>query len=90
MDAVAVRMVGVAWMVAKQTGVLLAIGLALGAGLSAWLATPLRAVLFAVQPFDPATYLVVALVLTMLVAAAVAAPVRRAMRVDPLVALRSE
>jgi hypothetical protein len=80
----------VAWTVAKQTAVLLAAGLTAGAAAMAWMAAPLRAVLFGVEPFDPATGAAVALLLVAVVAAAVAAPVRRAMRVDPLVALRSE
>jgi putative ABC transport system permease protein len=45
--------------------------------------------LFGVRPLDPTTYVVVAVVLTVVAAAACAIPARRAMRVDPVVALRN-
>lgn len=50
----------------------------------------MRAVLFGVQPLDPVTCIAVAAILVAVVCAAVALPIRRAMAVDPLVALRTE
>ena len=46
--------------------------------------------LYQVSPHDPLTYLVVALVLIATAAAACAIPARRASRIDPAIALRSE
>jgi putative ABC transport system permease protein len=43
-----------------------------------------------VLPYDPATYLIVAAVLAVVACAAALLPARRAMRVDPSVALRAE
>jgi putative ABC transport system permease protein len=46
--------------------------------------------LFEVTPFDPASYSATALVLLAVAALACYVPARRAMRVDPIVALRQE
>ena len=50
----------------------------------------LSTLLFAVHPSDPLTFLVVAILLTLVALAAAYFPARRAMRVDPIVALRCE
>jgi putative ABC transport system permease protein len=46
--------------------------------------------LFNVRPGDPVTFLVVATTLTVTAVVAAAVPARRAARVDPMVALRTE
>ena len=46
--------------------------------------------LFEVEPFDAASYAAVVAVLLAVAALACYVPARRAMRVDPLVALRAE
>lgn len=50
----------------------------------------LSTLLFGVQPFDVPTYAVVGVILVVAVLLAVIVPARRAPRVDPIVALRTE
>jgi predicted permease len=68
----------------------LAVGLSAGLASSLALARVLRSVLAGVTPADPATFLAVALVLTLAAAVGSAIPAIRAVRVDPIVALRYE
>jgi predicted permease len=51
---------------------------------------PLAAILYQVTPNDPRTFLVVVILFAVVSAAACYLPARRAMRVDPMVALRHE
>jgi predicted permease len=69
---------------------LTAIGLALGAAGALAVSRLLSSVLFGVKPTDPATYGAVAIILLLTAAAAGYLPARRAMRVDPILALREE
>lgn len=66
------------------------IGLALGLGASLWLSRVGSSLLFGVSPTDPLTFAMVSLVLTATAAAASYFPARRAMRVEPVAALRQE
>jgi putative ABC transport system permease protein len=71
---------------ARLTVIGIAIGLAVAAAVSRYIAT----LVFPVAPLDPVTFIVVPLVLLATAAIAVAAPAWRAARVDPVVAFRSE
>jgi putative ABC transport system permease protein len=82
-------------MVMSQGAWQLAIGLVLGAGGAALLlgvlaAAALRNILFKVNALEPSVYLAVAGVLTFVAALSCFVPARRATRVNPMVALRTE
>ena len=65
-------------------------GLALGVASAFALTRSIKALLFGVTPADPAIFVGVAIFLIIVALAACYLPARRAMRVDPLVALRYE
>ncbi|HSV64173.1 MAG TPA: ABC transporter permease [Chthoniobacterales bacterium] len=82
-------------MVMRQGAWQLGIGLVLGVGGIALLlgvvaAAALRNILFKVNPLDPTIYLLVSGLLTFVAAASCFIPARRATRVNPMVALRTE
>ena len=83
-------------MIIKQGMTLAVIGVALGLGvayaltkyLESWM--QLSKMLYGVKPTDPMTYGVTAVLLTLVALLACYLPARRAMKVDPMVALRCE
>jgi putative ABC transport system permease protein len=77
-------------MVVGQGARVLAVGIALGAGLAFVATRTLGALLFGVEAFDVGTYLGVSLVMVLVGLAASYLPARRASSVDPMVALRTE
>jgi macrolide transport system ATP-binding/permease protein len=76
-------------MIFAQGMFIVGIGLALGLG-AAFAAARLVGNFVAVSPTDPLTYTTVTLILTMVALTACYIPAQRAMRVDPMVALRHE
>jgi predicted permease len=82
-------------MVMQQGAWQLVIGLILGVGAAALLlgvlaANALQNILFKVKPLDPTIYLIVSGLLTLVAALSCFVPARRATRVNPMVALRTE
>jgi putative ABC transport system permease protein len=77
-------------LVLRQGGLLLAGGLAAGAFVAWGLTRLLGEMLYGVEPFDPATVGAMAAVLAVTALAASWLPARRAARVDPVDALRTE
>ncbi len=69
---------------------LLLIGGTCGIALALAAARLLGGTIFGISPYDPATFITVALVLVAVVVMASYLPARRAMKVDPMVALRYE
>ena len=80
----------VMWLVLKEVAVLAAIGVATGLAGAFYLTRKVQSQLFGLSPHDPAT-LVGAVVLLLIVALVAGfVPARRAMAIDPLVALKAE
>jgi putative ABC transport system permease protein len=77
-------------MVLGEGLVIASIGIAIGVAGALGLTRFLRSMLFEITPTDPATFVGVALLLFFVALAACYIPARRAMRVDPMVALRYE
>jgi len=74
-----------------REGMLLAItGIAIGIGGALALTRLLRSMLFEIEPTDPATFVGVAIFLMIAALAACYFPARRAVKVDPMVALRHD
>ncbi len=74
----------------RQGAVLILAGIGVGVAASVVLTRFLSSMLFGVTPTDPVTFALVAVLLVCVAALACWIPARRAMRVDPMVALRHE
>ena len=81
---------GILGMVLRETLLLAFAGLAMGLPCALLASRLLGHMLFGVSASDPATVAAVALTLASVAASAAYVPARRAMRVDPMVALRHE
>lgn len=79
-----IRLVG--WKLLSLTGC----GVAMGAIASLGLTRYLRGILYGVTPEDPPTYITVAVILLAVSILAAVLPIRKALAVDPAVALRAE
>ena len=80
----------VSWLILRRGLVQMAIGLTLGLAGAFVLSRALRTLLVQVTPSDPVTFAGISILLVLVAIAACLIPARRASRVDPLVALRTE
>jgi putative ABC transport system permease protein len=74
--------------VLARVATLVAIGTAIGIAASLWASRFVVSFIYGFEPSDPATFIVAALVLTLVAAAAGWLPARRASRIDPAAVLR--
>jgi putative ABC transport system permease protein len=88
--ALGARRSDVAGLVMREGLLLAVMGLAAGLAGAFALTRLLETLLFEVTPTDPATLVSVSVLLLLLTLVAIVVPVRRAMKVDPMVALRYE
>ena len=77
-------------LVLREAALLLAIGLAVGMGLTLWAGRAAAAMLYGLKPNDPATLGTAVALLATVAPAASYGPARRASRVEPMDALREE
>jgi len=80
----------VLWLVFRRGVVLTLAGVGIGLGGALALSRVVRSLLYGVSPNDPSTFAAVASLMTAVTLIACYLPARRAMRVDPVVALRHE
>jgi predicted permease len=80
----------IAWMILRETLLLIVVGLVLGVPTALLSARLVSSQLFGLNPSDPVTLIGAAMVLTVVALLAGYVPARRASRVNPLVALRYE
>ena len=66
------------------------VGIVIGIGLALALGKAISAQLYQVSPRDPAVFIICSAMLLLVAIVACAAPMRRALRVDPIVALRAD
>lgn len=88
--ALGARRLDVLKLIVGQGVVLVSVGVAVGLAASLVLTRIMSSLLFSVSPSDPAIFALVALLLSLVAIAASYLPARRASKVDPMVALRSE
>jgi len=77
-------------MVAGETARLVLLAVAIGLGGACALTRYIRSMLYGVNQFDAATFALTSILLSMLVLIASFGPARRAVQVDPMIALRDE
>ena len=78
------------WLILGRGLALSAAGAAIGIGLALGLTRVMESLLFSVSPRDPGTFVAVPVLLVAVALAACYLPARRAIRVDPVTALRTE
>jgi putative ABC transport system permease protein len=88
--AMGARQADVLRMVLGETSMLVLLAIAMGLGV-AWAVTRyIRSMLYGVSELDPATFALTSVLLALIVLAASLGPARRAVRIDPMTALRDE
>lgn len=80
----------VLWLIMKEGAKFSLIGISLGLACALGITRLLVAELYGVSPADPATFFAAAVLMTAVTLLACYVPTRRAMKVDPLVALRND
>jgi predicted permease len=88
--ALGARRQEVLWLIVGQCAKLTFLGVAIGLTAALFLTRLMSTLLYGVAPADPATYAAVAILLVVVALAASYLPARRAMRMDPAIALRHE
>ena len=88
--ALGARRGDVLWLVLRETLGLALVGTAAGVPLALWAARYAKSLLFGISPSDPLTIALTVAVLTAVATLAGYLPARRALRVDPMSALRCE
>jgi len=78
------------WLVLRETLCLALVGVAAGIPLALWAVQCAKLLLFGISPADPPTIAITIAALVVAVAVAGYIPARRAVRVDPMVALKYE
>ena len=86
----AIGIYGVLALVLRKGAILTIVGIVLGLAGAVAATRLLQTMLFRVAPLDPATFAAVSLMFGAVATLASYVPARRATRVDPMVALRSE
>jgi len=77
-------------MVGRRALLLIGSGTVIGLGLALGVARLLQQILYGVEPTDPVTYAIVFLLILAIAAAACLVPAVRAVRINPVTALRQE
>ena len=88
--ALGARPLDVIRMLVREQAAVVAAGVVVGSLAALGLTRVLSSMLFGVKATDPATFVATALLLVLVAVAATLVPARRATRVDPMVALRTE
>jgi hypothetical protein len=88
--AIGARPSHVLWLVTREGPWLVAVGTVAGLAAAVLGARLIQSFLYGVAPIDPASFAVVPAILLVVALLACLVPARRAMRIDPLVALRAE
>ena len=88
--AVGARNIDIVALIARKGGVPAAVGLFVGLAFSFTLDRYLESLMYEITPIDPATLGAVAAVMLTVSVLAMIVPLRRALHLDPMTALRSE